>query len=200
MSTKLERPGEVDRRREVDGSPAARSARPNPTDSASSRRPSISSPVGAQHGLGHAHSLDAPSAQAWAVASARYGARVARTWRMSSSYLRTTPSVSSTTSGSAPGTQRQECGRPVERLGDARDLGQVRVAQPVDEPDDLAGERARRVGDPGRDDLELLGRGRVVDPVIQAAALERVVDLAGPVRGEDDRGAGRRGSCRSRGR
>ena len=29
------------------GSPAARSARPNPTDSASSRRPSISSPVGA---------------------------------------------------------------------------------------------------------------------------------------------------------
>ena len=27
---------------------------------------------------------------------------------------------------------------------------------------------------------------RVVDPVVEAAALERVVDLAGPVRGEDD--------------
>ena len=35
-------------------------------------------------------------------------------------------------------------------------------------------------------DLVFLLRRRVVDPVVQAAALERVVDLARPVRGEDD--------------
>jgi hypothetical protein len=36
--------------------------------------------------------------------------------------------------------QRQEGGGPVERLGDPRDLGQVGLAKPVDEGDDLAGE------------------------------------------------------------
>ena len=46
--------------------------------------------------------------------------------------------------------------------------------------------RSGRVGDLGQHDLVFLLRGRVVDPVVEAAPLERVVDLAGPVRGQDD--------------
>ena len=42
------------------------------------------------------------------------------------------------------GTEREQGGRPVERLGDARHLGQVGLAQPMDEADDLAGELLRR--------------------------------------------------------
>ncbi len=83
------------------------------------------------------------------------------------------------------GTERQERRGPVERLGDARHLGQVGVAEPVDEADDLAGEPLGRLGDLGQDDLVFLLGRRVVDPVVEAAALERVVDLARPVRGQD---------------
>ena len=64
-------------------------------------------------------------------------------------------------------------------------LGQVGLAQAVDEADDLAGEPLGRLGHAGEDDLELLLGRRVVDPVVEAAALQRVVDLARPVRGED---------------
>ena len=41
------------------------------------------------------------------------------------------------------------------------------------------------VGQPGVDDLPLALGARVVDPVVQAAALERVVQLARPVGGQD---------------
>ena len=105
---------------------------------------------------------------------------------MSSSYLRTTPSVSSTTSaGQLRGAERQERGRPVERLGDspAPSSGPPRAGDGRSATTSRAsrcgasGTRARRSRTPWR--------RRVVDPVVQAAALERVVDLAGPVRGED---------------
>ena len=127
------------------------------------------------------------AAQPRAATSARYArAPSPRTWRMSSSYLRTTPSVSSTSSGvSSRAPSDEQRGRPVERLGDARHLRQVGLAQAVDEADDLAGELLGRGRDARQDDLELLLGGRVVDPVVQAAPLERVVDLARPVRGED---------------
>ena len=110
-----------------------------------------------------------------------------RTWRMSSSYLRTTPSVSSTSSGAssrAPSDRSAAAQSSVSAM--PGHLGQVRLAQAMDEADDLAGEPLGRLGDPGEDDLVLLLRRRVVDPVVEAAALERVVDLARPVRGEDD--------------
>ena len=126
--------------------------------------------------------------QAPAVASARYWRAVApRTWRMSSSYLRTTPSVSSTRSGAssvAPSDSSAAAQSSVSAT--PGHLGQVRGPQAVDERDDLAREAGGRVRHAGRDDLELLGRRRVVDPVVQAAALERVVDLARPVRREHD--------------
>ena len=64
-------------------------------------------------------------------------------------------------------------------------LGQVGLAQAVDEADHLAGESLGRLGDLGQDDLVFLLGRRVVDPVVEAAALERVVDLARPVRGQD---------------
>ena len=106
---------------------------------------------------------------------------------MSSSYLRTTPSVSSTSSGvEFRGPERQERRRPVERLGDARHLGQVGLAQAMDEPDDLARQPLGGLGHAREHDLVLLLRGREVDPVVQAAPLEGVVDLARPVRGQDD--------------
>src|SRR6185312_8605118 len=75
-------------------------------------------------------------------------------------------------------------------LGDAGDLGQICLPEAMHEADHLAGQLLGRRRHPGLDDLELLLGRRVVDPVVQAATLERVMDLAGPVRGQDDaRGA-----------
>ena len=75
--------------------------------------------------------------------------------------------------------------RPVEGLRDARRLEQVVAgAQLLDEPDDLAGERLAHLGRPRADDLDLALEARVVDPVVEAAPLERVVQLAGAVGGQ----------------
>ena len=87
--------------------------------------------------------------------------------------------------GQLGGSQGQQGRGPVERLGDAGDLGQVGLAQAVDEADDLAGEQLRRGRDAGQDDLELTLEARVVDPVVEATPLERVMDLAGAVAGQD---------------
>ena len=56
----------------------------------------------------------------------------------------------------------------------------------MDEPDHIAGELFGRIGHARPNDLVFLLERRIVDPVVQAATLESVVDLAGPVRGEDD--------------
>src|ERR1035438_4585556 len=63
---------------------------------------------------------------------------------------------------------------PVDRLGDARRLGQVQVAQPVDGYDDLAGQHRRYAGRPDTDDLHLALGGGIADPVVQAAALQEI--------------------------
>ena len=98
------------------------------------------------------------------------------------------------------GAEGQERGRPVERLGHPGHLGQVGRPQAADEADDLAGQPLGRRRHPGQDDLDLLGRARVVDPVVEAAPLEGVVDLARPVRGQDHpRRRSPPGPCRSRG-
>ena len=82
--------------------------------------------------------------------------------------------------------------RPVDRLGHARRLGQVEVAQPGDERRRLGGQPLGHAGHAQAQDLDLALERRVRDPVKQAAALERVVQLARAVGGEDDRRAARR--------
>src|SRR5580704_5617541 len=73
---------------------------------------------------------------------------------------------------------------PVDGLRHARRLGQVELAEPVDGGDDLAGQRRGDAGFPDQDDLDLAFGGRVADPVVEAAPLQRVVQFPGPVGGE----------------
>ena len=133
--------GEVDRRaRGRSRGPAARSARPNPTASPSSRRPSTSRVASGRRGRVRLGSARSCSSGAHARVGGRRLGQVARatssprTCRMSSSYLRTTPSVSSTSSGrQLARAERQERRRPVERLGDARAPWSGRPRAAVDE-------------------------------------------------------------------
>src|SRR5207248_4910756 len=74
---------------------------------------------------------------------------------------------------------------PVKRLRDPRHLVQVHRAQALDQGGDLAGEPVGGLGRARLDYLYLLVEVRVVDPVVQTAALERVVNLARAV-GCDD--------------
>jgi len=68
----------------------------------------------------------------------------------------------------------------------------VGLAEPLDEGDDLAAEGRGEIGEPELEDGQLPFSGRVVDPVEEAAALERVVHFAGAVAGEND---ARRARC-----
>src|SRR5262245_31917068 len=75
---------------------------------------------------------------------------------------------------------------PIERLGDARRLEQVLLAQRLHKMHDLLGQGLADARHLGAHDLELaLGR-RIADPVVEAAALERVVNFARPVRRDHD--------------
>ena len=82
-------------------------------------------------------------------------------------------------------TQPAERGRPVDGLGDARRLVEIEVAHGLDRSRDLPGEmlRAGRHSEPH--DRHLAVETGVLDPVVEAAALERVVHVACAVRGED---------------
>src|SRR5262249_53120112 len=72
---------------------------------------------------------------------------------------------------------------PHDRLADARQLVEIALlAQARDGVDDARGNRLRNARDPRLDDLALAPRIGVVDPVIQAAALERIVELARAIR------------------
>ena len=85
--------------------------------------------------------------------------------------------------------ERDERLRPVDRLGDAGDLrevGQLRSA--LDERRGLGGEPLGDARHAGAHDRDLALERRVPDPVVEAAALERVVQLARAVRGEDHDG------------
>ena len=65
-------------------------------------------------------------------------------------------------------------------------LEQVFVPERLNEGDDLGRELLFGARHSGAQDFDLaLERGEV-DPVVQAAALQRVVHFAGPVRGQDD--------------
>ena len=67
----------------------------------------------------------------------------------------------------------------------------VAVAQLLDQLDDLAAQRLGHLRRPGAQDRHLALEAGVVDPVVEAAPLQRVVQLAGAVRGEHDDRRGR---------
>src|SRR5262249_17899880 len=87
-----------------------------------------------------------------------------------------------------------EAGRPehVQRPGpadgfrDTRRLGQIEAAQPVHPASDLAGQDLRGGRHPAPDDRRDPPGVRVVDPVVEAAPRERVVQGTSPVRGQHD--------------
>ena len=76
--------------------------------------------------------------------------------------------------------------RPVDRLGDARELAQIALAQRLHEARDRAREVLVEAGHLRVQDGELLLEAGMLDVEIEAAPAERVADLARPVRGEDD--------------
>ena len=85
------------------------------------------------------------------------------------------------------------------RLRHAGHLVELLLPQLLHDRRDLRGEPRGRVRHALPDDGELLLERRVLDPLIQAAALERVVHLARAVRGQDDeRRMRRRARCRAR--
>src|SRR2546426_9485865 len=76
---------------------------------------------------------------------------------------------------------------PVQRLSDPGQLVEVEVPNTADERTHLAGQLLGDVRHAGHDDVVLAVHRGVIDPEVQAAALEGVVDLAGSIRGDDHR-------------
>src|SRR5450759_957327 len=81
--------------------------------------------------------------------------------------------------------KRCERARPVQRLRDSGHLVEVHPSKPLDQRRHLTGQSGGSFGRACPHDLDLLLEVGVVDPVIEATALEGVVDLARPV-GCDD--------------
>src|SRR3954453_15351498 len=84
------------------------------------------------------------------------------------------------------GAEQEQRARPVDRLGDRRGLLQVEVADHRDHLHELARDRVVEVGRVELDDRKLVLELRVVEPQVQAAALERLGQLAGVVRRQED--------------
>ena len=82
--------------------------------------------------------------------------------------------------------ERQQRLGPVDRLRDAGRLEQVLLAERADGLGDVAGQRLDASGTRGPDDGDLALELGVLDPVVEAAPLQRVVHLAGAVAGDDD--------------
>src|SRR6187399_336482 len=83
------------------------------------------------------------------------------------------------------GAEPAECGRPVDRLGDAGRLVEVQLAHRCNGSGNLAGEALGNAGYAQADDGHLALEAGVLDPVVQAAALQRIVDVTSAVRRED---------------
>jgi hypothetical protein len=82
------------------------------------------------------------------------------------------------------GAQQQQGTRPVDRLRDRRWLLEVEVADHRDDLHELAADRLGQVGRVQPDDLQLVLELGVVEPQVEAAALERLGQLAGVVGGQ----------------
>jgi hypothetical protein len=76
------------------------------------------------------------------------------------------------------GAEQQQRAGPIDRLGDARRLLQVELADLVDDLDELAGDRVRQLRSVEADDLQLMLELGVVEPEIQAPPLQRLGQLA----------------------
>src|ERR1700682_3087667 len=72
--------------------------------------------------------------------------------------------------------QRGKRSRPVQRLCHARHLIKIHRSQALHQPSHLACQAGGRLGSAGANDLDLLFEVRGVDPVIEAGALQGVVD------------------------
>src|SRR5438445_3179282 len=81
--------------------------------------------------------------------------------------------------------ERHQAVGPVDRLGDPRQLEQIALSQPLHESDHFPGQRLARFRRLAVQNLELARRVREVHPVVEAAPLHRVVDLARAVGGDD---------------
>ena len=84
------------------------------------------------------------------------------------------------------GPHQQQGPRPVDRLGDRGRLLEVEPANHPHHLDQAAGERLGEVGGVELDDLHLALELGIVEPEVEAAALQRLGQLARVVRGEDD--------------
>ena len=94
--------------------------------------------------------------------------------------------TASRSSAEVPDVETRERRRPVERLGDAGFLFEILLPQLVHEASDLAGQRRLDAGQAGADDRELaFGLGEI-DIGVEAAAPQRVGELARAVGGQDD--------------
>ena len=82
------------------------------------------------------------------------------------------------------GAEQQQRARPVDRLGDRGRLLEVERAHHVHDLDELARDVLAELGRVQAHDLELALDVRVVEPEVEAAALERLGQLARVVRGQ----------------
>ena len=112
-----------------------------------------------------------------------------RTRSRSSRYLRTTPSDCSTASTVRRlGPEHLQGGRPVQGLRHTGRLEQVERAEVGHGHRQLEAQLGVDVGLAGAEDLHLPFDRWIVDPVVEAAALESVVDLPRPVRSHHHHG------------
>src|SRR5437879_4089534 len=87
----------------------------------------------------------------------------------------------------ASGAERGQRSGPVQRLRHSRHLVELHPPQALHEGGHLAREAVGGLRRPSANDLHLLLEVGVVDPVVETSPLQRVVHLAGPVRGDDDK-------------
>src|SRR5215469_8523505 len=80
----------------------------------------------------------------------------------------------------------QQCFAPLDALRQSRELVQIERPQRLHESHDLPGESFGSLRHFASNDLELPRGIRIVHPMIDTAALHRVVNLARTVRGDDD--------------
>src|SRR6476620_11673687 len=83
--------------------------------------------------------------------------------------------------------QRRKRLRPVDRLGHSRRLREIKLSQALHERSGLPSQPVGNTGHAQDDDLDLALERRVIDPVEEAPALERVVELACAIGGQDHR-------------
>src|SRR5215217_6631640 len=84
------------------------------------------------------------------------------------------------------GPERDERAGPRDRFPHSGQLVELLPAQPRDGVAHPQRDRLGHVGQARADDVGLAGRVGIVDPVVEAAALERVVELAGAEIGQYD--------------